>query len=219
MPAMRPCLDAHVGLVDAGPVDDQRVGNDQVERLFLADARRLSHPVPQHFAASKFALVAVHRAVAFHFGNQIGVGEPYAVAGCRPVDIGIMTPGHAIAHNRPPRTTRLPAISTSETVFRFSRLEPNGRAGRDVEPTSFGGCPVELERPVRLSEVIVASYLDRPVSSVDHAQLNGDSPFVDDDVTVGDVNFAGRHARLRLGCLGSAEAARRRKVGTGRKLP
>ena len=33
-------LDADVGLVDAGPVDDQRVGDDAVERLGVGDARR-----------------------------------------------------------------------------------------------------------------------------------------------------------------------------------
>ena len=52
-------LDADVGLADAGPVDDQRVGDDAVERAVVGDAGGLSHAVAQHLAAAELALVAV----------------------------------------------------------------------------------------------------------------------------------------------------------------
>ena len=112
-----PVLDADVGFVDAGPVDDERVGDDEIERAIVADACRLPHAVAQHLAAAELALVAVDRVVALDLGDEIGVGQANAIAGRRSVDVGVMPPRHAVAHSSPPRTTRLPAISTSATVF------------------------------------------------------------------------------------------------------
>src|SRR5207244_12782462 len=117
-------LHPDVGLVDAGPIDDQRVGDHQIERALVADAGSLSHAVAQHFAAAELALVAVHGVIALHLGNQIRVTEPDAVALRGTVNIDVVPPWHAVAHTRdssffrvfsvtgpaanafPPRTTR-----------------------------------------------------------------------------------------------------------------
>ena len=83
-------LDADVGLVNAGPVDDERVRDDHVERVVFADARRLSHAVAQDLAAAELAFVAVHRVIAFDLRDEVGVAEPYAIAGGRSENGGVV---------------------------------------------------------------------------------------------------------------------------------
>src|SRR5207237_1026661 len=130
-----PVLHADIGLVDAGPIDHERVGDYQIERVLITDTGRLSHAVAQHFATAELALVAVHGVVALHLGNQIRIAEPDAIAFRGTVNVGVVPPWHAVAHARdssffrvasvtgpaanalPPRTIRAPAISTSETVL------------------------------------------------------------------------------------------------------
>ena len=51
--------------------------------------RRLPHAVADHLAAAELGLVAVGREVALDADDQIGVGEPDAVAGRRAVVIGV----------------------------------------------------------------------------------------------------------------------------------
>ena len=81
-------LDADVGLADAGPVDDQRVGDDAVERVGIADAGGLAHAVAEHLAAAELALVAVDRGVVLDLGDETGVAEADAIAGRGSVDVG-----------------------------------------------------------------------------------------------------------------------------------
>ena len=109
-------LHPDVCLVDAGPVDDERVGNHEVERAIVADSRGLTHAVAKHLAAAELALVAIHRVVAFHLGDEIRVGKSNAIACCRAVNVGVVPSHHPVAHSKPPRTMRSPAISTSATV-------------------------------------------------------------------------------------------------------
>ena len=59
MPTMRPSLDADVGFDDAPVIDDQRIGDDQIERRPLASRWRLAHAVADHLAAAELHLVAV----------------------------------------------------------------------------------------------------------------------------------------------------------------
>ena len=126
-------LDADVRLAHAGPVDDQGIGDDTVERVGVGHACGLPHPVAQHLAAPELALVAIHRRVAFDLGHQAGVAEPDAIAGGGPVDAGVVPSVHAVAHDvatppssrpgvtgplaqaLPPWMTRRPAIATSRT--------------------------------------------------------------------------------------------------------
>ena len=97
-------LHAHVRLVDAGPVDDERVGDHEVERVGLGHAGRLSHAVAQHLAAAELAFVAVDGVVALDFGDEIGIAEPDPIARRRSVDVGVMPPRHPYVTIAPPRS-------------------------------------------------------------------------------------------------------------------
>src|SRR5690606_37228074 len=82
-------LDADVGLLDAGVIDDQRVRDHDVERLLLGGAVLLAHPFAQHFAAAELALVAVDREVALDLEPQRGVAEAHFVARRRARDVRV----------------------------------------------------------------------------------------------------------------------------------
>ena len=185
-------LHADIRLVDAGPVDDERVGDHEIERAIVGDARGLAHAVAQHLAAAELALVAVDRVVALDLGDEIRVGEANAIAGRRAVNVGVVPPQHAVAHSKPPRTMRLPAISTSATVFvspgSNRTAVPAGMSSRRPAAT----VAIEFERAIGLREVIVAADLDRPIAAVGHGHLHGLASFVEDDLAVCGKNFAGR---------------------------
>ena len=71
-------LDADVRLDDPPMVEDEGVGDHQVERV--RGAGRLPHPVPDDLAAAERHLVTVDGEVPLDLEQQIGVGEPHAVA-------------------------------------------------------------------------------------------------------------------------------------------
>ena len=89
-----------VGLVDAGPVEDQRVGDDRVDRALGARGLRLAHAVADRLAAAELHLLAVDGQVALDLDDQLGVGEPHPVAGGRPVHVGVGDAGDAGGHRR-----------------------------------------------------------------------------------------------------------------------
>src|SRR5262249_39801727 len=128
-------LDTDVRFAHPGPIDDQRVGDDALERVSVADAGRLPHAVAQHLAAAELALVAVDGRILLDRDHESGVAEAHAIA-CRGTeDTGVGRPLHALPHARPaavtsrpsvtgpvaqllpPWMTRRPAIGTSRTVF------------------------------------------------------------------------------------------------------
>ena len=82
-------LDADVGLDDAPVIDDQRVGDDGVDRALGAAALALAHAVADHLAAAELHLLAVDGEVALDLDEELGVGEPHAVAGGRAEHVGI----------------------------------------------------------------------------------------------------------------------------------
>ena len=61
---------ADVGLVDAGPVDDQRVGDDGVDGALGARRLGLAHAVADHLAAAELHLLAVGGEVAFDLDDR-----------------------------------------------------------------------------------------------------------------------------------------------------
>lgn len=82
-------FDPNVALDDAVPVDDDRVRDDHVERVFVARARPLTHPFPHRLAASKLELVSVRRTttsvyvvvrVSFNLDPQRSVAQPDAIS-------------------------------------------------------------------------------------------------------------------------------------------
>ena len=100
MAAMRPSLQAHVGLVDAGVVEDQRIGDDGVECTFRARRLRLAHAVADHLAAAELHLLAMDGEVLLHLDEEFGVGEPHPVAHGGAIHGGIggaRNPGHVRA--------------------------------------------------------------------------------------------------------------------------
>ena len=63
MPAMRPSLQAQIGLVDAGMVQDQGVGDDGIYRAFGPGDLGLAHPVADDLAPAELDLFAIDRSV------------------------------------------------------------------------------------------------------------------------------------------------------------
>ena len=81
---------ADVGLEDAGRIDDQGVGNNQIGRAGGArGARILAHAVADHLATAELDLVARNRQIALHLQHQLGVGQPHPVAGGGPEHAGV----------------------------------------------------------------------------------------------------------------------------------
>src|SRR6266568_3658255 len=91
-------LHAHVRLVDAGPIEHERVRDDEIERLGVRDAGALALAVAQHLAAAEHALVAVARDVALHLRHDPGVAEPDPVTGGGAVQRGIVSARDAPRH-------------------------------------------------------------------------------------------------------------------------
>ena len=88
-PGDQPVAQAHIGLVDAGVIDDQRVGDDRVHGPFGAGGLALPHAVADHLAAAELHLLAIGGAVPLHLDDQVGIGKPHAVAGGGAVHAGI----------------------------------------------------------------------------------------------------------------------------------
>ncbi len=89
-------FDADVGLADAGPIHDERVRDDTVERVFFADTGRLAHAIAQHFAAAELAFVAVHGVVAFDFGDELSVAKANPVTRGGAEDGGVVGAGESV---------------------------------------------------------------------------------------------------------------------------
>ena len=116
-----PVLDADVGFDDAPVVEDQRIGDDGVDRALRVGDLRLAHAVADHLAAAEFHLVAVDGEILLDLDDEIGVGEPHAVAGGRPEHVGIGRAFHGDRHDVVPEVHR-PEISTLASPAEVDRL-------------------------------------------------------------------------------------------------
>ena len=85
--------DCDVGLDNAPVVDDQGIGDDGVDGALGLRRLRLAHAVTDHLAAAEFYFFAIGRVVVLDLGEQVGIGEPHAVAGGRAVHVGIGAAG------------------------------------------------------------------------------------------------------------------------------
>src|SRR4051812_33809092 len=75
---------AHIGLVDAGVVEDENRRDDEIRcPVFAARGRRLSHTVADYLAAAEFCLVPVMREVFLHAHDQLRIGETHTIPGGR----------------------------------------------------------------------------------------------------------------------------------------
>ena len=63
-------LDTDVGFVDASVIQDERVGDDAIERVLRADASGLAHAFADDFAAAEFAFVAINGEILFDFEDE-----------------------------------------------------------------------------------------------------------------------------------------------------
>ena len=82
-------LDADIGFDDAPMIDNQRVGDDGVDRALFVGDLALAHAVADHLAAAEFHFLAVAAEVLLHLDDEIGIGEPDAIARGRAEHVGI----------------------------------------------------------------------------------------------------------------------------------
>lgn len=73
-------LDADVGLVDARVVDDEGVGDDEVEAVGVGAPAHLPHALAQRLAAPELALVAVRRQVPLDLDPEVRGAQAHPVA-------------------------------------------------------------------------------------------------------------------------------------------
>ena len=138
---------------------------------------RLAHAVADHLAAAEFHLLAIDGEILLDLDDEVGVGQPHAVAGGRAEHVGI----DAARDSRSSRpSSSFPITSAAEavdrrgcrrarpasTVARLARLEAHRGAGGDVEPHAARLLAVELQRRIGFEEMIVRADLDRPVAGV-----------------------------------------------------
>src|ERR1700682_4479174 len=80
-----------IRFVDSAVVHDHRIRDHQIENAVGPGCgRRLSHSIANYFAPAEFGLLTGSCEVLLNFDEQIGVGEPDAVAGGRSVQIGVL---------------------------------------------------------------------------------------------------------------------------------
>ncbi len=96
-------FDADVGLDDAeAGVEDEGVGDDEVERLGVGGGGRLAHAVAENLSAAELDLVAVTAAlgdeVALDLDEEFGVGEADLVADGGTEHFGVLAAGKLKRH-------------------------------------------------------------------------------------------------------------------------
>ena len=82
-------------------VENQRVGDDGVDRPLPIGELALPHAVADHLAAAELHLLAIGREILLDLDDEIGVGEPHPVAGRRSEHIGIEAALHRVRHIGP----------------------------------------------------------------------------------------------------------------------
>ena len=85
-------------------IEDEGVGDDEVERLGVGGGGRLAHAVADDLAAAELDLVAVAAAlgdeVALDLDEQIGVGKPHLITDGGTEHLGVLAAGKFEAHER-----------------------------------------------------------------------------------------------------------------------
>lgn len=73
-------LDTNVGLVDATPVNNQRVRHHQIQGPRVGPPRRLAHALPERLSAAELALVPVHGQISLDAHPQVRHAQAHAVS-------------------------------------------------------------------------------------------------------------------------------------------
>ena len=97
--------DPDVRLDDTPVVDDQRVGDDRIHRALRLGKLRLAHAVTDDLATAELHLLAVDGEILLHLHDQIGIGQPHAVARRRAKHVGIGGAGDAGHQSSAPMTS------------------------------------------------------------------------------------------------------------------
>src|SRR5690606_38293691 len=100
-----PVLDADVRLDDAEErIEDQRIGDDEVERFGIRGGGRLPHAVADHFSAAELDLVSVTTGgrdeVTFDLHEEVRIREPDTIAYGGAKHLRILATGQVKGHVR-----------------------------------------------------------------------------------------------------------------------
>ena len=93
---------AYIGLPDALMIDDDRIGNDRVDRALCIGALALAHAVADHLAAAELDFIARHGCIALDLDNQVGIGETQPVAGGGAEHVRVVMARHHMGHQISP---------------------------------------------------------------------------------------------------------------------
>ena len=93
-----PIPEADIGLIDAGVVDDEGVGDDGINRTFRARALRLAHSVPYDLAAAELHLLAIGGEILLDFDEELSIRKADPVARGRAVHISVSGARNACGH-------------------------------------------------------------------------------------------------------------------------
>ena len=114
----------------------------------FASALALPHAVADHLAAAELHLLAVDREIALDLDDEVGVGEPHAIADRRPEHLGVGAP--ADLHRRPPALPCRPRASSSPARAarrrRARRVERPHHRAREAVDDALAGERDELDR-------------------------------------------------------------------------
>ena len=219
-----------VGFDDAPMVEDQRIGDHRVDRALPIGDLALPHAIADHLAAAELHLLAIGGEILLHLDDDVGVGKPNPIPGGRTEHGGIDVARNPVGHEISPfplkRSSELAHDVLAKPVNRslaghrhqgdialLARLEPHGRAGRDVEPHSASFLSIKLQGGVGFEEMIVRADLSRSVAAIDDRQGYGLAVGIDGDLALADKQFTGNHglpphaARIAMAARASVTAA------------
>ena len=97
------CLDPHIRLDDAPVVQNQGVGDHQIQRGFVGHLT-LAHAVADHLATAEFHFVAVGGVVLFDLNPELGVAQSYPITHGGAEHLGIAVSIH-FGHQLSPSAT------------------------------------------------------------------------------------------------------------------
>ncbi len=81
-----------VRLEDAGVIEDEGVGNDEVHRALRAGRGPLRHALPHGLTASEGRLLPGERQVLLHLHDEVRIRKPHPVSSRRPEHTAVTPP-------------------------------------------------------------------------------------------------------------------------------
>jgi hypothetical protein len=92
-------FNADICFYDSPVVEDQRVGNDGINRSLRSGPLRLAHAVAHNLPAPELHLLAIDREVLFYLDDQVGIGETHLVANSRAKHLRVRGAIHCVGHS------------------------------------------------------------------------------------------------------------------------